>query len=163
MTQLYPRFIDPYYFCQGFLPHISPEAAPRPTLFLKPELQPIPNDLILRFFHGTNFFLSMNEPLKGAKAFAEAAKLPEPRLCLAILPRYSPPRWRYCRWTDLARKPCWLQKKMKRFAPATKKKSVIFEQALEVQKGLNNYISKHGVAPKTLEQLVPDFIRDCRR
>jgi len=34
-------------------------------------------NFVFRFFHGINCFMSMNEPLKGAKAFEEAAKLPE--------------------------------------------------------------------------------------
>ncbi len=77
MTRLYPRFLDPYYFCQGVLPHISPEAALQTSTVLETGISAYPEDQFLHFFYASNFFLAMNEPLKGAEAFVEAAKLPE--------------------------------------------------------------------------------------
>lgn len=77
MTTLYPRFMDPYYFTQGFLPSISPKAAARAAGIFETGIAAYPEDFVLRFFYGTNFFLTMNEPLKGAHAFSEAAQLPK--------------------------------------------------------------------------------------
>jgi hypothetical protein len=89
MTQLYPRFIDPYYFCNSFLPPISPESAAKASTIFETGITAYPDDLILRFFYGTNFFLSMNEPLRGATAFAEAAKLPKIQGSFSL--SYDPP------------------------------------------------------------------------
>ena len=158
MTQLYPRFIDPYYFCQGFLPPISPEAAARAGTIFETGIAAYPDDLILRFFYGTNFFLAMNEPLKGAAAFGEAAKLPDaPPLFGHLAALLS------AQGGDITAGLISLQTMLAAEQDETvraryEEEIVIFEQALEVQKGLNAYTSKYGAAPKALEQLAPEFI-----
>jgi hypothetical protein len=158
MTQLYPRFIDPYYFCHGFLPSISPEAAAKANTIFETGIAAYPADLVLRFFHGTNFFLSMNEPLKGAEAFTEAAKLPKaPPLFAHLAALLS------AKGGDIAAGLISLQtmlatEKDEVVRTRYQQEIVIFEQALNVQTALNAYTSKHGNAPKTLEQLVPEFL-----
>ncbi len=158
MTKVYPRFIDPYYFVQAFLPHISREAAAKSASIFETGIAAMPDELILRFFYGVNFFLSMNEPLKGSEAFAEAAKLPNaPPLFGRLAALLS------AQGGDIAAGLISLKAML-----ATEKDEVvrarygeeiaIFEQALVVQKGINNYASKYGAAPKELEDLVPEFL-----
>lgn len=50
MTTLYLRFIDPYYFTQGFLPPISRESAARAAGILEAGIAAYPEDYVLRFF-----------------------------------------------------------------------------------------------------------------
>lgn len=158
MTQLYPRFIDPYYFCQGFLPHISPEAAAKANSILQIGIDTYPEDLALRFFHATNFFLSMNEPHKGATAFAEAAKLPNAPPIFGHLAALLSAQGGDIAAGLISLKTMLATENDEVVRTRYEEEIVIFEQALEVQKGLNTYINKYGVAPKTLDQLVPGFL-----
>lgn len=158
MTSLYPRFIDPYYFCQSFLAPISPEAAGKANSIFELAISEFPNDHIIRFFHASNFFLAMNEPLKGAKAFREAAKLPE-----------APPLFEHLA-ALLSAKGGDLQAGLLTLRTMTKAEKndavraryqeeiAIFEQALGVQRALDAYTKQYGEAPITLEQLVPEFL-----
>lgn len=158
MTRLYPRFLDPYYFCQAFLPHISPEAAEQTSMVLKTGIKAYPEDQVLRFFYASNFFLAMNEPLKGAEAFAEAAKLPN-----------APPMFGHlaallsAQGGDIAAGLISLKVLLKGEKDEVVRKRyqeeiAIFEQAMEVNEALKAYVGKNGTAPESLQQLVPDFI-----
>jgi hypothetical protein len=158
MTQLYPRFIDPYYFCQGFLPHISPEAATRASSIFATGIAAYPNDLILRFFYGTNFFLSMNEPLNAAKALAEAAELSEAPPIFGHLAALLSAKGGDISAGLISLKTMLATEKDEGTRTRYEEEIVIFEQALEVQKALNVYTGKYGTAPNTLDQLVPEFI-----
>lgn len=158
MTQLYPRFIDPYYFCQGFLAPISPETAARAGTIFETGIAAHPDDFILRFFHGTNFFLAMNEPLKGAETFTEAAKLPKAPPLFGHLAALLSAQGGDIAAGLISLKTMLSGEKDEAVRARYEEEIVIFEQALEVQKGLNAYTVKYGAAPQTLEHLVPEFI-----
>jgi hypothetical protein len=158
MTSLYPRFIDPYYFCQAFLTPISPEAAARASTIFETGIAAHPDDLVLRFFYGTNFFLSMNEPLKGAEAFTEAAKLPKAPLLFAHLAALLSAKGGDIAAGLISLQTMLASEKDEVVRTRYQQEIVIFEQALNVQTALNAYAGKYGNAPKTLEQLVPEFL-----
>jgi len=158
MTQLYPRFIDPYYFCQGFLPHISPESAVKAATIFETGISAYPDEIILRFFYGANFFLSMNEPLKGAEAFAEAAKLPNAPPLFGHLAALLSAQGGDIAAGLISLKTMRASEKDDKVRIRYEEEIMIFEQALEMQKSLNAYTAKYGVAPQTLEQLIPEFI-----
>ncbi|HIJ79889.1 MAG: hypothetical protein OEY01_14965 [Desulfobulbaceae bacterium] len=158
MTSLYPRFIDPYYVCQGFLPHISQEAAAKANTILETGIAALPDDLILRFFHGSNFFLAMNEPLKGAKAFSEAAKLTNAPPLFGHLAALLSAQGGDIAAGLISLKIMLAGEKDEVVRARYQQEIVIFEQAIEVSKALEAYTNKHGVAPESLDQLVPAFI-----
>jgi hypothetical protein len=158
MTQLYPRFLDPYYFCQGFLPHISPESAAKAATIFETGISAYPDEIILRFFYGANFFLSMNEPLKGAEAFAEAAKLPNAPPLFGHLAALLSAQGGDIAAGLISLKTMRASEKDDKVRIRYEEEIMIFEQALEVQKSLNAYTAKYGIAPQTLEQLIPEFI-----
>lgn len=158
MTQLYPRFIDPYYFCQAFLPPISPEAAAKAGTIFETGIAAHPDDLVLRFFYGTNFFLSMNEPLKGAQAFTEAAKLPKAPPLFAHLAALLSAKGGDITAGLISLQTMLAAEKDEVVRTRYQQEIVIFEQALNVQTALNAYASKQGNAPNTLQQLVPEFL-----
>lgn len=158
MTELYPRFIDPYYFCQAFLPPVSLEAAAKAGTILETGIAAHPDDLVLRFFHGTNFFLSMNEPLKGAAAFTEAAKLPKAPPLFAHLAALLSAEGGDITAGLISLQTMLAAEKDDVVRTRYQQEIVIFEQALNVQSALNAYTGKHGTAPMTLQQLVPEFL-----
>lgn len=75
MTSLYPEFIDPYFFTQSFLTHISKYSAEEAIAILETGIKTFPEDFTLRFFHAFTYFRYLNAPLKAAEAFEEAAKI----------------------------------------------------------------------------------------
>jgi len=158
MTQLYPRFMDPYYFCQAFLPPISPEAAGKASTIFETGIAAYPNDFILRFFYGSNFFLAMNEPLKGAKAFDEAARIPGAPPMFAHLAALLSAKGGDISAGLISLKTMLAAEKDEAVRARYQEEIVIFEQAMYVQKALNLYTDKYGASPNTLEQLVPDFL-----
>ncbi len=158
MTKLYPRFIDPYYFCQTFLSPISPRLATNASAIFETGIAAYPENIVLRFFHGTNFFLAMNEPLKGAEAFAKAAKLPN-----------APPMFEHlaallsAQGGDIAAGLISLQTMLASEKDETvrtryQQEIVLFEQAKVVNEALTKYTNKYGTIPNFLKQLVPEFL-----
>ena len=158
MSSLYPRFIDPYYYCEAFLPSISPEAAAKANSVLETGITAYPDDLIFRFYHGTNFFLWMNEPLKAAKAFEEAAKLPNaPKMFEHLAALMSAQGGQIT--AGLMSLKAMLASEMDENVRARYQEEIaIFEQALEVNAALTAYREKYSRPPETLQQLVPEFI-----
>jgi hypothetical protein len=158
ITWVYPRFIDPYYYAQAFLPHISPESAAKAAIIFETGITALPDELILRFFYGTNFFLSMNEPLKGAEAFREAALLAKAPPLFGRLAALLSARGGDIVAGLISLKTMLATEKDEAVRARYEEEIVIFEQALEVQKGVNAYTVKYGAAPSNLEHLVPEFI-----
>jgi hypothetical protein len=158
MTTLYPRFIDPYYFTQGFLPSISTESAARAAGIFETGIAAYPEDYVLRFFYGTNFFLTMNEPLKGAKAFADAAQLPKAPPLFGHMAALLSAQGGDIAAGLISLKTMLAAEKEEVVRTRYAEEIVIFEQALEVQKALNAYTTKFGTAPKELAQLIPEFL-----
>lgn len=158
MTQLYPSFIAPYYFCQSFLTPISPQAAAKASAIFETGIAAHPDDLVLRFFHASNFFLSMNEPLKGSKAFAEAAKLPKAPPLFGHLAALLSAQGGDITAGLISLKTMLAAEKDEVVRARYQQEIIIFEQAMDVQKALDSYTSKYGEAPETLEQLIPGFL-----
>lgn len=158
MTQLYPRFIAPYFYVQAFLPHISLQAAAKSNRILETGISAYPNDLFLRFMYAVNYFLSMNEPLKAAQAFTEAAKLPKAPPLFGHLAVLLSARGGDIAAGLISLKTMLAAEKDELVRSRYKEEIVIFEQAMKVQKGLKAYTNKYGSAPKDLEKLVPEFL-----
>ncbi len=160
MTQLYPRFIDPYYFCQAFLPPISIEAASKASVILATGIAAYPNDFNLRFFYSSNFFLAMNEPLKGGRAFAEAAQIPGSPPLFAHLAALLSAKGGDIAAGLISLKTMLISEKDEKVRARYQQEIVIFEQAMSVQRALNAYADKYGLSlpPQSLQQLVPEFL-----
>lgn len=160
MTQLYPDFRDPYFFCQAFLTPISQESAAKASQIFDTGITAYPNDISLRFFHAANFFLTMNEPLKGAKAFAEAAKLSDAPPLFSHLAALLSAQGGDISAGLISLRTLLSAEKDEVVRTRYQEEIVIFEKALEVQQALNTFTSKYGFAPQHLEELVPDFLQD---
>lgn len=158
MTSLYPRFIDPYYFCQSLLTPISPEAATKASTIFETGIAAYPNDLVLRFFHASNFFLSTNEPLKSAEAFAEASTLPGAPPMFAHLAALLSAQGGEIAAGLISLRTMLAAEKDEVVRTRYQEEIVIFEKALEVQKALDLYSKKYGDSPKVLKQLVPEYL-----
>lgn len=158
MTTLYPRFIDPYYFTQGVLTSISKESAARAAGIFATGIDAYPEDLILHFFYGTNFFLTMNEPLKGAQAFAEAAKLPKAPPMFGHLAALLSAQGGDIEAGLISLKTMLAVEKNEVVRKRYEEEIIIFEQAITTQRAIHAYANQYGAAPKELKQLIPDYL-----
>jgi hypothetical protein len=158
MTNLYPQFLDPYYFCQAFLTPISESAAQQAESIFETGIQANPNDLFLRFFHASNFFLSMDEPLKGAKAFAEAAKLPNAPPMFEHLSAILSAQGGNLIAGLMSLKMLAAGEKDEAIQKRYQEEIVIFEQALLVKKAVDAYKDANESFPESLQMLIPDFL-----
>ncbi len=160
ISELYPRFIDTYFFCQGFLPHISPESATKASTIFSNGIAAYPQDSILHFFYASNFFLALDEPLKAAQAYTEAAKLPgAPEMFSHLAALLS------ARGGDIAAGLISLRamlavEKDEAVRSRLQQEIAIFEQAVAVNEALGKYIALHNTAPASLAELVPQFIKN---
>lgn len=158
ITRLYPHFLDPYYFCNGFLASISEDSAARAAGIFETGIDAYPEDIYLHFFYGTNFFLWMNEPLKAAKAFEEAAKIPDAPAMFQHLAAILSAQGGEIAAGLMSLKTMHAAEENEMVRARYEEEIAIFEQALEVQQALNAYIARFGSAPETLDRLVPKFI-----
>ncbi len=159
MTLLYPHFIDPYYFCQAFLPPLSQNAARKTNTILKTGITTFPKDFILRFFHATNYILYLNEPLKSADAFAESATLPDAPPMFGHLAAVFSAQGGDIAAGLITLKTLLASEKDESVRSRYLKEIAIFEQAMQVNAALIGYQKKYSISPKDLQELVPEFIQ----
>ena len=157
-TDLYPKFVDPYYLCQATLPHYSPEYAAKANDILERYEEADLQEIIIPFYRGFNLFYYMDEPQQAAEVFKKLSL------------RDDAPNWfghfasiLTARGGDLYAGLVSLQSML---AVETDEKRrarylrdiAVFEKAIMVQKATDVYSQTFGVYPETLSQLVPVFI-----
>jgi hypothetical protein len=100
----------------------------------------------------------MNEPLKGAEAFTEAAKLPKAPPMFGHLAALLSAQGGNIAAGLISLKVMLAGEKDEVVRKRYEEEIVIFEQALQVQKALNAYAGRYGNIPAELEQLIPEFL-----
>ena len=159
MTSLYPGFIDPYYFCQAYLPYISQEAAERTNTVLETGIAAYPRNFVLQFFHATNFILYMNEPQQSAKSFAETAAIPGAPPYFGHLAAVFSAQGGDLIAGLISLNTLLAAEKDEAVRTEYKKEIAIFEQAIQVNTALIAYQKKYNAPPDELKQLIPEFIQ----
>jgi hypothetical protein len=158
ITSLYPAFNDPYYYSQSYLAYVSREFARSANDILAIGCKAYPENLIYPFFQGFNLFSYLDEPLEASKVFREASLLPKAPPMFAHLAALLSAKGGNIAAGLISLQTMLAAEKDEIVRARYQQEIVIFEQALNVQTALNNYASKYGDAPKTLEQLVPEFL-----
>lgn len=157
-STLYPRFLAPYYPAQAFLPDLSPDLARRTNAILENGIAAYPEDLSLRFSHAANYFLWMNDTARASEAFAQAAAIPgAPPLYGRLAEMFASPEGEL-----KAGMVSLLVMRNAEKDPVVRAKYgqqlLMYERAIEVQNAVAAYIREHGVAPPTLEHLLPLYL-----
>jgi len=158
MASLYPQFIDPYYFAQGYLPDVGPEFARATNEILATAREAYPKDLIFPFFQGFNLFRHLDEPREAAEVFRQASLLPE-----------APPMFGHlavileAQGGQLQAAIISLQALVRTTDDEALKKHYydeinMFRQALKVQKAVNDFFAAHQRYPDSLDELAPGFL-----
>jgi len=158
ITTLYPQFIDPYYFAQGYLPHMNPEFAQATNDILATAREAHPADLIFPFFLGFNLFRYLDKPLEAAEVFRQASLLPKAPPMFGRLAAVLAAQGGQLQAAILS-----LQVLVKTTDDEGVKKRYyeeieMFRQALRVQKAVNDFVAAHQRYPGSLDELIPSFI-----
>jgi len=158
VTTLYPDFVDPYYLCQGMLPHISPQYAVIANTILVRAGDNLPQSIEISFFRAFNLFYYLNEPVKAGELLFETSQKPDA------------PSW----FASLGGKlmgrggNLFAGRQMLQVVYASEQDEVLkeyflrgienFDRAIQVQQALDHYHSVEGRYVSSLEELVPVYI-----
>lgn len=158
ITELYPEFIDPYYYASGHLAPLSKNSAIAAVAILKRGINTYPENLFLHFFIGYTYNFYLDEPLNASSSFKKASKLPgAPPIFERLAVIFS------VEGGNLQAGHAMLQIMINaENDPSIKSRYLheieVFERALKVQGAIEDYWKEYGEPPKTLSLLIPEFI-----
>ena len=157
-NQLHPRFLPAYYYAQAFLPEISTELAAATNRLLEKGFTARPDDIILRFFYGSNYVLAMNQPEQAANAFIEAAKLPDAPPIFAHLAALLQGQAGSLQAGLFSLKILYENEKNPDIQKRYSNEMHLFEQAITMNDYVQLYKEKTGKLPEKLEMLIPQYL-----
>ena len=157
MTSLYPEFIDPYFFSQSFLAPISQESARRANTILNTGIKTFPDNFMFRFFYAFNYYRYLNEPLKAAKAFEDAAALPDAPPMFGHLAALFSAEGGNITAGLVTLKTMLAAEQNEGVRERYQQEIETFEKALTVERAVSSYTKKHHTPPEKLADLVPEY------
>jgi len=157
MTSLYPEFIDPYYFTMSYLAPISKEGAHVANAVIGTGITVYPNNHIFRFFHAFNSYNYLDQPLKAAETFKEAAKLPNAPAMFEHLAVVFSAKGGNISAGLVMLKIMLASEKEEKVRERYQQEIEIFEKALIIDKAIVAYSQKHHTPPRELKELVPEY------
>ncbi len=160
MTSLNPHFLDPYYFCQSFLAHISTQATTASNDILQTGIDTHQNNFTLRFFQGFNYFRYLNDPINAAITFQKAADLPDAPPTFGHLSALFSAKGGNIETGLIMLKTMLTVEQNEGVQKAYKHEIKIFEQALEVKKAVTLFTNQYHTPPQALENLIPEFLNE---
>jgi len=158
MNQLHPKMLDIYYRAQTVLAHRGDAYARSANRILEHGRSVLPDQIVLPFFEGFNYFRYLRDPAKAAEVLRIGSQIP------------GSPRWIGHLASMLAAEGgnirtglVWLQGMLATSTDEVAKQRYrgeikVFEQALRVQMALERYIQNQSLPPETLNELVPEYI-----
>lgn len=157
-SALHPAFIDTYFFCQSSLSYIGPERTKQANSILLNGIKALPDNWILPFFIGFNYFHLLNEPKEAAYFLNQAAERPlGPQMLkslAAILAAEGGDIYAGLTWL----KAMHAMEKDELVRERYEKRIMVFEKAAVVLQATHAYREKYHQSPPTLDDLVPEFL-----
>lgn len=160
MTELYPRFVDPYYLAQSSLPHISPEYAAQANTILARGMKAVPEHLILPFFAGFNYFHYMEQPQKAAEVFFEMAQRPEAPTWLGHLAAVLAAQGGNLYGGRLTLEAMLASEEDEIVRERYQRSLEAFDKAIVVFEATSQFEKDHGYPPDSLGLLVPNYLQN---
>lgn len=158
MTSLYPEFVDPYYFNQSYLASISKESAQRANSILDTGIKTYPANQFFRFFQAYNFYNYLDQPLKAAEAFQNAAKLPDAPPMFGHLAAIFSAKGGNIAAGLVMLKTMLATEQDKVVIERYQQEIEIYEKALVVDRAISLYTKKYHVPPNKLEDMIPEYL-----
>ena len=158
MTDIYPEFIDPYYLCESSLPFINRKSAIDANEILLKGTRTHPDDIIIPFFRGFNYFYYLNQPKKAAAIFSDLAGRPGAPNWFGHLAGILSARGGDLYGGLLTLKAMLATEKDENIRDRYRRHIKVFEEAIKVYEALEAFKVKEKHYPEELEQLVPEYL-----
>lgn len=158
MTQLYPEFIDAYYYSQSFLSPISSDFAGRANIILSRGIEQHPDYLYFQFFKAFNHYYYMDQPVAAAEIFYELSQHSDAppwfgHLAGALMATGGELR------AGLIMHETMLAVEQDDSMKRRYRSSIFnFKEALRVQSAADKYRQENGSDIQLLEELVPRYL-----
>jgi len=157
-SALHPAFIDTYFFCQSSLSYIGAERTRQANSILQNGIKALPDNWVLPFFIGFNYFHFLNEPKEAAYFLHQAAEKPSgPQILKSLAAILA------AEGGDIYAGLAWLKamhamEKDELMRRRYEKRIMVFEKAALVLQAIQAYRDKYGHPPPTLSELTPEFL-----
>ncbi len=159
MSQLHPRLLDIYYEAEAVLAHRGGTYAGMANRILEHGRRALPNQLVLPFFEGFNYFYHLNDPTRAAKILHIASILPHSPKWIGHLASMLMASGGNIR-TGLVWLKAMLATSLDKGEKAQYRKNILaFEKAMQVQRALDRYVRGVGKYPDSLTALVPVYLK----
>ncbi len=158
MSQLHPRLLDIYYRGEAVLAHRGGAYARMANRILENGRRALPNQLVLPFFEGFNYFYYLNDPIKAAKILHIASILPHSPKWIGHLASMLMASGGNIRTGLVWLKGMLATSRNKNEKARYKKNIRAFEKAMQVQQALDRYVRRVGKYPDSLAALLPVYL-----
>jgi len=160
MSQLHPRLLDIYYRSESVLAHRGKSFVHATNAILEKGRVALPDQIVLPFFEGFNYFHYLNKPIKAGETLRVASNIPGSPPWIGHLASMLMASGGNIR-TGLI----WLKGMLAASQDEDEKRRYrqdidAFEKAMQVQRALEHYAHKHGVYPENLSALFANELRE---
>ncbi len=155
---LNPAFVDTYYLCQATLPQINNKYAALANRIYTLGMQALPNNFVLPFFTGFNYFYYLKDRRHAASLLKTAAENPDSPSWLGHLAAILEAEDGNIHGGLVWLKVMLAGEKNKAAKKRYRHSIAMFERAVTIQKSINIYKNRYGVYPPTLKDLIPDIL-----
>jgi len=160
ISTLHPDFIDTYFMCESSLSSLGSDYAKKTNAVLEKGMSAKPDNWILPFFKGFNYFRYLNEPIKAAETLYKASRITGAPVWLGHLASILS-----AQGGDIYAGLIWLKamlatEKDEIMQERYKKEIIVFENAVRVLQAVQKYSALYNHPPKELNDLVPDIIME---
>jgi hypothetical protein len=158
ISKLHPQFVDTYYVCESSLPSIDEKRARAANDILRRGIAALPDNWVLSFFLGFNYFYYLNEPEEAARPLKMASELPDAPVWLAHLASVLA-----AEGGDIFAGLMWLNGMLANEEDESLRRRYredlsAFEKAAVVLQATHAYREKYHQSPPALDDLVPEFL-----
>lgn len=160
INQLYPEFVDPYYFSQAYLAGRDPVSTKIANNILARGRVAYPENLIFPFYQGVNSFRFLDNPLEAAKIFKEGSEIPNAPPIFAHMAAILSAEGGELEASIISLETILTVEKNEVFRERYSQELVMMRKALEVQRATIKYYEEVGKYPENLNDLVPVYLQE---
>ena len=158
MTDIYPEFIDPYYLCESSLSYINYDSASSANEILLKGVNSHPDNMILPFFRGFNYFYYMDQPKEAAAVFSDLASRPDAPSWFGHLAGILSARGGDLYGGLMTLKAMLSTEEDEAMKGRYQRSIMNFENAIRVHEATEKFFVKNGRYPQQLNNLIPQFL-----
>ena len=160
MTDIYPEFIDPYYFCESSLSYINADAASSANEILLKGVQSYPENIFFPFFRAFNYFYYMDQPKEAAVIFSDLAIRPDAPSWFGHLAGILSARGGDLYGGLMTLRAMSSAEEDDAVKERYQNDIKVFETAIRVHEAIEAFFIQNGRYPQKLSDLIPKFLTE---